>query len=935
MTLFTAGAAAASDTETHPPLVSQTPTITKPFAGKTPISFQQNPFTQTPFTQTPFTQTPFTQTPFTQNPFTQTPFTQTPFTQTTTIFDVTDISFLVSNGGANTAAFSTLLTIANAELLQGLRTSNSYLFQVFINRLSPVALLNGCQSADGLENVQISSIRAPFTQTPFTQTPFTQTPFTQTPFTQTPFTQTPFTQTPFTQTNNPSDPTVSNSTFYVAPPSPAEQTARLQSPDAPRVVNASLTFAELEAAMRGVDAAQAPANDFRNKRPTDLIMYSVRAFQIKASTDPTFVSLFNNDGTPQLGITVKSDAPDVIQLNGRAVFDPAGARTSSGGAAVPVRLAFATPPPASMVAGSPFGVQVAVQDGFGNLVANSSLPVTIGIGFNAGPGTLSGTLTRNAVNGIATFNDLSIDTPGNGYTLVATSGLLAPATSAPFNVISMLPDLVVESLTHSPSTPTTADTITFTAVVKNNGTGDAAASTLLFTVGGETPKAPQTLYQVPALAPGGSFSVERQLSLEAANYSNTATADFAGQIAETNESNNTTTDSYTVTDSQTVVLPGDPQWVALTPPGTASEVSATQPRSGLGSLELVTGINRNARFAHTPAAPLGTYAQLSAFSYNWYIDPESMASVPALMKLRVYGASDPRTFLIGWNPCQPACAPQQTGTWQTTNSLVNLSLFRGEFGALPNSLAEIPPDAPITGIVIDGNFASGGPWFGYVDNVTVGFGASPPAVFNFEVNSPAQRRIRPAITWANPSPGTDNTTLSAAELNATANVVGAFTYLPLSGTTLAPEFHILSTSFAPSDAAQYLPTAKIVPLMVTGTSIVAPVGSQWFPYLPEPTGFAAVTNANQRSGTGSLELGKQLGLGSAFIRERPRLPFGRLNELSALSYDWFIDPASSALRPPEIAIRVYEYRRSAVVLPVLECMSRRVSDLFRRFVADD
>ena len=55
------------------------------------------------------------------------------------------------------------------------------------------------------------------------------------------------------------------------------------------------------------------------------------------------------------------------------------------------------------------------------------------IGANPGGGGLFGTLTRNAVNGIATFNNLSIDRAGNGYTLVATSGSFT-ATSQPFNI---------------------------------------------------------------------------------------------------------------------------------------------------------------------------------------------------------------------------------------------------------------------------------------------------------------------------------------------------------------------------------------------------------------------------------------------------------------------------------------------------------------------
>jgi hypothetical protein len=82
-------------------------------------------------------------------------------------------------------------------------------------------------------------------------------------------------------------------------------------------------------------------------------------------------------------------------------------------------------------------VQVTAVDGLGNPVPTFTGPVTISIGHNGGlllPGTLSGTTTVTAVNGVATFSDLSIDQPGNGYTLlVAASGATA-ALSTPFNI---------------------------------------------------------------------------------------------------------------------------------------------------------------------------------------------------------------------------------------------------------------------------------------------------------------------------------------------------------------------------------------------------------------------------------------------------------------------------------------------------------------------
>jgi hypothetical protein len=75
-----------------------------------------------------------------------------------------------------------------------------------------------------------------------------------------------------------------------------------------------------------------------------------------------------------------------------------------------------------------------IADAAGVTVASSTAAVTMAIGTNPGGGTLSGTLTVNAVAGVATFSNLSINNPGNGYTLVATSTGLTSATSTPFTV---------------------------------------------------------------------------------------------------------------------------------------------------------------------------------------------------------------------------------------------------------------------------------------------------------------------------------------------------------------------------------------------------------------------------------------------------------------------------------------------------------------------
>lgn len=82
-------------------------------------------------------------------------------------------------------------------------------------------------------------------------------------------------------------------------------------------------------------------------------------------------------------------------------------------------------------------VQVTAEDALGNRVSSFGDSVTIAIGHNGGAvmaGTLSGTKTVAAVNGVASFGDLSIDQVGNGYTLVVTTKRATGAESAPFNI---------------------------------------------------------------------------------------------------------------------------------------------------------------------------------------------------------------------------------------------------------------------------------------------------------------------------------------------------------------------------------------------------------------------------------------------------------------------------------------------------------------------
>jgi len=104
------------------------------------------------------------------------------------------------------------------------------------------------------------------------------------------------------------------------------------------------------------------------------------------------------------------------------------------------------------------------------------------------------------------------------------------------------PNLVV-ALTHSPLNPTSADLMSFDAVVSNTGDAPAVASTLSFRIGGETVPA---MIDTPALAAGENFTATRRAVLRELNYINTVIADATDVVVESDESDNSTTDIFNV-----------------------------------------------------------------------------------------------------------------------------------------------------------------------------------------------------------------------------------------------------------------------------------------------------------------------------------------------------------------------------------------------------
>jgi hypothetical protein len=141
---------------------------------------------------------------------------------------------------------------------------------------------------------------------------------------------------------------------------------------------------------------------------------------------------------------------------------------AGGSATIAFQVSCAAPPathlafgvqPSNATAGSPISpaVQVSALDASGNVATGYNGTITIALGANPGSTTLSGTLAVSAVNGVATFSNLSLTKASSGYTLTAAASGLTGATSTSFNVSAA--SATVLGFTVQPSNTQTATSI--------------------------------------------------------------------------------------------------------------------------------------------------------------------------------------------------------------------------------------------------------------------------------------------------------------------------------------------------------------------------------------------------------------------------------------------------------------------------------------------
>ena len=179
------------------------------------------------------------------------------------------------------------------------------------------------------------------------------------------------------------------------------------------------------------------------------------------------------------------------------------------------------------------------------------------------------------------------------------------------------------------------------------------------------------------------------------------------------------------------------------------------------------------------------------------------------------GSSAQVTITAATTPAPPSNKTTPSITWDTPaaipygTALSNLQL---------NATANVPGSfayTPAAGTVLQPGSQTLSTMFTPTDTSTYSTAAS---TVQLTVTPATVTQTTPVITWPPPSAIPLGTALSAAQLNATANVAGTFSYNPAAGTVLGPGPQQLTATFTPSDTTDYTSATAHNSLTVSGTS---------------------------------------------------------------------------------------------------------------------
>jgi hypothetical protein len=367
---------------------------------------------------------------------------------------------------------------------------------------------------------------------------------------------------------------------------------------------------------------------------------------------------------------------------------------------VATKLAFTTQPASGSPGVALATIRVSVENAGGGVVAGNTSAVTLKFGTNPTGATLGGTLTVNAVDGVAAFNNVTVNKAGTGYTLVATASNLTSATSSAFNIVSVAPAKLAFS-TQPPASVASNGAFSLAVAVEDAGgnvvTGSSSAVTLALTAAiGATLAGTKSKAAASGIATFSGLSIDK-----AGSYTLTATD---GAL--------TAADSTTIT-----VTPGAATQLAFTMQPPASSVSgaafgaAVTIRDAAGNtvtsnvssvhvaLTTANGASLDgtttrgavagvAAFSGLSVAKAGTYT-LTAIDGSLAATTSSAFTITPGPPARLVFTTQPTSLLAGTKTSATVSIQDSAGNIETADNATPVSVSIGRCGGTPLATATV------------------------------------------------------------------------------------------------------------------------------------------------------------------------------------------------------------------------------------------------------
>ncbi|MBZ5660252.1 MAG: MBG domain-containing protein [Acidobacteriia bacterium] len=241
------------------------------------------------------------------------------------------------------------------------------------------------------------------------------------------------------------------------------------------------------------------------------------------------------------------------------------------------------------------------------------------------------------------------------------------------------------------------------------------------------------------------------------------------------------------------------------------------------------------------AAPIITWAAPSAISYGTALSATQLDATASVPGSFVYSPAAGTVLNAGNQNVSVTFTPNDTADYNTASANVTLTINKAtatvSFGNLTQTYDGTPKPASVatapSGVSVTLSYSG-------INGMTYGPSATAPtSAGSYSVaattNDPNYsgsgsgtlqvNKAAPIVTWSNPTAIIFGTALSAAQLNATANVPGSFVYAPPLGTVLSAGSQNLSVVFTPTDAADYTTATVNVPLSVNQAAASVALGN--------------------------------------------------------------------------------------------------------------